>query len=67
MFRILMASALYEDLDDLMTAIETARALSLDTGAQIAVYRLGLPMIDADGCECTPAFLLQQFGQECHA
>lgn len=67
MYRILVASALFDDLDDLLTAMETARQLSLDTGAQIAVYRLGLPMIDQDGCECTPAFLLQQFAQECHA
>ncbi|MCV2873231.1 hypothetical protein OEZ71_13090 [Defluviimonas sp. WL0050] len=67
MYRILVASTLFDDLDDLLTAMETAQQLSLDTGAQIAVYRLGLPMIDQDGCECTPAFLLQQFASECHA
>ena len=42
MYRILVASALFDDLDDLLTAMETARQLSLDTGAQIAVYRLSL-------------------------
>jgi len=65
MYRILVASALFEDLDDLPTAMDTARQLSLDTGAQTAVYRLGLPMIDRHGCDCTPAFLLQRFGRDC--
>ena len=61
-FRILVGEALYTEADDLAEAqseaLDWARELTQACGypVSVRVYRMGHPVSDALGRDCTPAF-----------